>query len=262
MNRTRCSRRSGRPAWRNRAAGTSRSQRRGTSRVPDAGRPRFGCDELGLEPTSRLGRRSSLKLASGRGRGPGRAGIDSWTRGCPSTPREGTVPTAWALRGCRPIFTSVKSVSGRSGPLSGRGQHGRPTAGQSYLRELGWREFAHHLLFHFPHTPEQPLRENFADFPWEHDAERPACLAARADRLPHRRRGHARAVADGLDAQSRADDRGLVPRQGLTDSLARMGRPGSGTRWSMPTWRTTPWAGSGRPVAAPMPPPISASSTR
>ena len=35
-----------------------------------------------------------------------------------------------------------------------------------FLTELGWREFAHHLLFHFPHTPEQPLRESFARFPW------------------------------------------------------------------------------------------------
>jgi deoxyribodipyrimidine photo-lyase len=26
------------------------------------------------------------------------------------------------------------------------------TAGEPYLRQLGWREFAHHLLFHFPHT--------------------------------------------------------------------------------------------------------------
>ena len=36
-----------------------------------------------------------------------------------------------------------------------------------YSSELGWREFAHHLLFHFPHTPEQPLREEFAAFPWK-----------------------------------------------------------------------------------------------
>jgi deoxyribodipyrimidine photo-lyase len=35
-----------------------------------------------------------------------------------------------------------------------------------FLAELGWREFAHHLLYHFPHTPEQPLRANFAQFPW------------------------------------------------------------------------------------------------
>jgi deoxyribodipyrimidine photo-lyase len=35
-----------------------------------------------------------------------------------------------------------------------------------FLTELGWREFAHHLLFNFPHTPEQPLRAEFARFPW------------------------------------------------------------------------------------------------
>lgn len=38
-----------------------------------------------------------------------------------------------------------------------------------FLRQLGWREFAHHLLFHFPHTPEQPLRKEFASFPWLED---------------------------------------------------------------------------------------------
>ncbi|NCV63849.1 MAG: hypothetical protein EBW49_08050, partial [Betaproteobacteria bacterium] len=27
---------------------------------------------------------------------------------------------------------------------------------ESYLRELGWREFASHLLYHFPHTSDQP----------------------------------------------------------------------------------------------------------
>jgi deoxyribodipyrimidine photo-lyase len=36
-----------------------------------------------------------------------------------------------------------------------------------FVAELGWREFAHHLLFHFPHTPEQPLRSAFARFPWQ-----------------------------------------------------------------------------------------------
>jgi deoxyribodipyrimidine photo-lyase len=40
-----------------------------------------------------------------------------------------------------------------------------------FLSELGWREFAHHLLFHFPHTPDQPLREQFARFPWQPDAD-------------------------------------------------------------------------------------------
>ncbi|MFM1997742.1 MAG: hypothetical protein RLZZ111_2129 [Planctomycetota bacterium] len=38
-----------------------------------------------------------------------------------------------------------------------------------YLRELGWREFAHHLLYHFPHTAGAPLRADYARFPWAHD---------------------------------------------------------------------------------------------
>ena len=39
-----------------------------------------------------------------------------------------------------------------------------------FLAELGWREFAHHLLYHFPHTPEEPLRAHFKAFPWREDA--------------------------------------------------------------------------------------------
>jgi len=39
----------------------------------------------------------------------------------------------------------------------------------AYLRQLAWREFAHHLLYHFPHTPEQPLKPEFAKFPWRYD---------------------------------------------------------------------------------------------
>ncbi|HEX7654302.1 MAG TPA: deoxyribodipyrimidine photo-lyase, partial [Verrucomicrobiae bacterium] len=42
------------------------------------------------------------------------------------------------------------------------------TASQ-YLAEIGWREFAHHLLFHFPRTPDEPLRRDFEKFPWHHD---------------------------------------------------------------------------------------------
>lgn len=41
-----------------------------------------------------------------------------------------------------------------------------------FLTELGWREFAHHLLYHFPHTPERPLREKFTRFPWKPSALR------------------------------------------------------------------------------------------
>ncbi|MCA9067293.1 MAG: deoxyribodipyrimidine photo-lyase [Planctomycetaceae bacterium] len=40
-------------------------------------------------------------------------------------------------------------------------------SGQTYLSELGWREFAHHVLFHYPHTTDQPLNEKFQKFPWK-----------------------------------------------------------------------------------------------
>lgn len=38
-----------------------------------------------------------------------------------------------------------------------------------FVAELGWREFAHHLLFHFPRTPTEPLRREFNFFPWRRD---------------------------------------------------------------------------------------------
>lgn len=40
-----------------------------------------------------------------------------------------------------------------------------------YLRELGWREFSHHLLYHFPETAQSPLHPRFEDFPWRVDDE-------------------------------------------------------------------------------------------
>ncbi len=48
-------------------------------------------------------------------------------------------------------------------------------SGEAWLRQIGWREFAHHLLFHFPETPRTPLRPEFAAFPWRND---PRSLAA------------------------------------------------------------------------------------
>lgn len=45
-------------------------------------------------------------------------------------------------------------------------QPGRIQQGEAYIRELYWREFSYHLLFHFPQVPDQPLREEFSDFRW------------------------------------------------------------------------------------------------
>lgn len=38
---------------------------------------------------------------------------------------------------------------------------------EPYLRELGWREFAHHLLYHFPKTPTDNFNDQFDAFPWD-----------------------------------------------------------------------------------------------
>ena len=40
-------------------------------------------------------------------------------------------------------------------------------AADGFVRQLGWREFAHHLLHHYPHTPTAPLDARFDAFPWE-----------------------------------------------------------------------------------------------
>lgn len=37
---------------------------------------------------------------------------------------------------------------------------------ENFVRELGWREFSHHLLFHYPHTTDAPMYAKFAAFPW------------------------------------------------------------------------------------------------
>ena len=41
-----------------------------------------------------------------------------------------------------------------------------PVGAETYLSEIAWREFSYHLLFHFPHLPDRPLRAEFAGFPW------------------------------------------------------------------------------------------------
>ncbi|HLK50962.1 MAG TPA: deoxyribodipyrimidine photo-lyase [Bryobacteraceae bacterium] len=38
-----------------------------------------------------------------------------------------------------------------------------------FLRQLGWREFSYHVLYSHPESVEQPLRPEFARFPWRHD---------------------------------------------------------------------------------------------
>ena len=85
----------------------------------------------------------------------------------------------------------------------------RSSAGASvYLKEIGWREFAHHVLYHFPQdsgrTPVRKIRGVSLATPSRSSAQG---LAKRAHRFSHRGRGYAPAVGHGLDAQPSAHDR-------------------------------------------------------
>ncbi|MBB4286767.1 cryptochrome/photolyase family protein [Roseospira goensis] len=42
---------------------------------------------------------------------------------------------------------------------------------ESFLREVGWREFSYHLLHQHPAMHDEPLQEAFAAFPWRDDPE-------------------------------------------------------------------------------------------
>ena len=41
----------------------------------------------------------------------------------------------------------------------------------AFLRELGWREFNYHLLFHHPAMPDRNVNASFDAFPWRDDAD-------------------------------------------------------------------------------------------
>ena len=40
---------------------------------------------------------------------------------------------------------------------------------KGYLRQIVWREFSVHLLWHFPETTDDPLKKNFESMPWRKD---------------------------------------------------------------------------------------------
>ena len=39
----------------------------------------------------------------------------------------------------------------------------------TFLKEIAWREFYYHVLFHFPHVEKTAFKENYQNIPWEND---------------------------------------------------------------------------------------------
>ena len=129
-----------------------------------------------------------------------------------------------APRGYHPICTSAKSRRGKCEHAFNDGKRQGKTASSTTAGPSSWPSLdgvkSHHVLFHFPHTSERPLREEFQAFSLAARRCGAHGLAAWANGLSDRRRRHARAVDDRLDAQPRANDRRLVPDQRFADLLA------------------------------------------
>ncbi|MCB0360375.1 MAG: deoxyribodipyrimidine photo-lyase, partial [Bdellovibrionales bacterium] len=53
------------------------------------------------------------------------------------------------------VYQQIESAVDSSRPAASHSQ------AEAFLRQLGWREFAQHLLFHFPHTTTEPLRPEY-----------------------------------------------------------------------------------------------------
>jgi deoxyribodipyrimidine photo-lyase len=58
----------------------------------------------------------------------------------------------------RQVWHQVKMATGPKALISSK-----------FIAELGWREFSHHLLYHFPKMDSEPIRDEFARFRWRRD---------------------------------------------------------------------------------------------
>ncbi len=63
----------------------------------------------------------------------------------------------WGQVSAREIYHAFDEVSNRSK---------KEIVENGYLRQLFWREFSYHLLYHVPHTAERPLRPEYERFSW------------------------------------------------------------------------------------------------
>jgi deoxyribodipyrimidine photo-lyase len=70
----------------------------------------------------------------------------------------------------RQIWQAVRRHAEKGTRRVGDRRSGDDWRNSQFLAEVGWREFAHHLLHHFPHTPAEPLRAGFKMFRWRKDA--------------------------------------------------------------------------------------------
>lgn len=75
-------------------------------------------------------------------------------------------------------YLSLGEISPRQCWYAGQNAHqqGKPGA-EAFMRELVWREFAYHLLYHTPRILTRNWHSGWDEFPWSCDARNPHVLA-------------------------------------------------------------------------------------
>jgi deoxyribodipyrimidine photo-lyase len=133
---------------------------------PESSPSSIGIDALGLEP--RLDWAKGFGERFRPGEKGGHAALSSFAKKAVDGYAKGRdLPAEVGTSRLSPhLHFGELSVRAVWASLSGR----RGVGVETYRKELLWREFAHHLLFHFPHTPNEPLRGEFRSFPWREDA--------------------------------------------------------------------------------------------
>ena len=103
----------------------------------------------------------------------------------------------------------------RSAPASSRS-----AAGGAYARQLAWRDFYAHVLLHNPDNTSHAYRRELDAIEWDGTDEHFDAWREGRTGYPGRRRRHAPAHRDRLDAQPRPADHRLLPGQGPAHRLA------------------------------------------
>ena len=135
--------------------------------------PSVSIDDLGLLPAKEWDR--TMRDTWTPGEAGGRQALDAFLRaGLHGYGHERDRPDHEGTSRLSPHLHFGEVSPRRAWHAAREAAGGKPVAeltgsAEVFLREIGWREFASHLLFHFPHTADAPLREQYARFPWVRD---------------------------------------------------------------------------------------------
>ena len=105
----------------------------------------------------------------------------------------------------------------------------RSKGAETFRKELAWREFYADVLFHQPDSAREYLRPEFARMAYDDPGEQLQAWKDGRTGYPDRRRRHAPAAGDRLDAQPGADDRGVAS---WSRTCTSSGSTARATSWS------------------------------